>query len=118
ALRNCGAKAVPILVTYLRHPDNQVRTLAVQTLGGLGADARTAVPFLLRELEEFGADGIQALAHIGDADAVPRLVELLEHRELRGHALSALHGLGPEATAALPQLLALAREADHDTSLA
>lgn len=114
SLRYCGAKAVPILVNFLRHPDLQTKTLAVQTLGNLGAEARAAVPFLLLDLEEFGSHGVQALASIGDADAVPKLVELLDHRDLRGNALAALQSLGPPARAALPKLLELVRDGDAE----
>jgi len=115
-LRYFGARAVPLLVTFLRHPDPQMKTLAVQTLGNLGADARAAVPFLLMELEEYGSHGIQALASIGDADAVPKLIELLDHRDLRGNALSALQSLGSPARAALPILLELVRDGDAEIS--
>jgi HEAT repeat protein len=100
-----GEQAVPVLIPFLRHPNADVRNAAVQSLRNLGPKARLAVPYLLADLDSCAGQGVQALADIRDADAVPRLIELLAHRDLRGTALSALQTIGPDAHAALPRLL-------------
>ncbi|MCI0681367.1 MAG: HEAT repeat domain-containing protein [Gemmataceae bacterium] len=104
ALYHGGAQAVPVLVSFLRHSNGEMRNAAVQGLRNLGPKARLAVPHLLADLERFAANGVQPLADIGDPDAVPKLIELLEHRELRGPAVAALHALGVHARASIPKL--------------
>lgn len=105
ALWHGGEQAVPVLVSFLRHANADVRSAALQSLHNLGPKARLAVPHLLADLESFAGNGVQALAAIGDVNAVPKLVELLAHRELRAPALSALQSFGADAGAALPKIL-------------
>ncbi len=100
-----GKQAVPLLVSLLRDSRGEVRTAAVNALGSLGPQARAATPFLLADLESFAATGVQALASIRDPDAVPRLIELLDHHDLRGNALSALQALQADARPAVPKLV-------------
>lgn len=107
-LRVTGAKAVPLLVTLLQHPVKETRQTAIGALSTLGADARAAVPFLIAGLEDdFAAERLEALGCIGHADAVPKLIELLDDGGLRPQALSALERLGTEARAAAPRLVKL-----------
>ena len=105
-----GAQAIPLLASFLQNPQAPLRNAAVQTLYRLGPKARLAVPFLLADLEGFSSSGVQALGAIGGPDAVPKLIDLLDHRELRGHALSALQAIGPDARAAVPRLMEMLDE--------
>src|SRR5690349_4573148 len=52
ALGRIGAAAVPALVETLRSPEAAVRLKGVEVLGRMGADAREAVPHLVRLLDD------------------------------------------------------------------
>lgn len=110
ALWHGGAQAVPVLVAILRSEKAELTNSAVQCLRQLGPKARPAVPYLVARIELYAANGISALADIGDAEAVPKLIELLDHRDLRNNALSALQTLGPHARSAVPKLLEMLSE--------
>lgn len=116
ALTRGGRQAVPLLVSLLQHPDTEMRNNALGALANLGPEARTALPHLLHNLEELGPPGIDALVSLGDADAVPKLIELLDHRDWRGRALAALRSFGPEAKAALPKVLVLVNDPQAEVS--
>jgi hypothetical protein len=126
-----GPDAVPALVDALRDPalDATQKSIVRDTLGDMGADARTAVPALVEGLS--GADARTAaaicmkLGRIGLAagPAVPDLLRLLRERgddvvtptrssgdfvvpemRLRTMIAATLAAIGPPAEAALPVL--------------
>jgi hypothetical protein len=85
ALRQIGRDPVPHLLAILKGRDKRMAAWAAMELGKLGADARAAIPALILALS--------------DAALIPSAVE-------------ALGGIGREAAATVPDLLALSRVAD------
>lgn len=81
--------ALPALVVAIRDSDSDVRALAAQAVGGIGANA---------------------------ADAVPALTEILENGDegSRNSACIALGQIGPAAKAALPVLRAALSDTSQD----
>ncbi len=120
ALARIGPAAAPALAEALAKPE--LRGGAALVLGDLGADAKPAVPALLRALK-----GVQpgppalaarsplllALARVGP-DAVPPLVEWLRDAdpELRNSAATALALIGPAARPAVPALIGMLKDAE------
>ncbi len=107
-----AASAVPSLRRLLQDRDGFVRAGALFGLGGIGASARAAVPAIIARLEDSDERvrwrAADALGNIClDRDAVEPLVELVRReRGLgRGLAAEALGRLGPQAGAAVPDLI-------------
>lgn len=106
-----GAKAVPALTEALGSRELWQRVWSAKALGEIGSPARTAVPALLRLLDD-PFSGVQsasatALGSILTAEeSVPILVTALGSPEegVRGRAAEALGRLGEGATAATPML--------------
>lgn len=105
---------VPALVEMLKDKHRDVRRHAIQGLGAMGPDGKPAVtellPFLLdNELREAAGD---TLAKIGK-DAVKPIVKanlvLSPRPDVRLIVVQTLGKIGPDAQAALPQLLILSR---------
>lgn len=124
ALSQIGAAAVPTLLAHLKHHDPFVRGEAAVALGWIGPAAAEAVPALLemvragspalaRPADEFGGSGLGTpLApppepDPGSAEETSRLA-----------AVTALGRIGPSASAALPDLLAVAAERSEATRAA
>jgi len=113
ALSQIGAAAVPTLLTHVRHHDPFVRGEAAVALGWIGPAAAEAVPALLeivrtgvpmRPADAFGGSGLgtplaPAEPDPGSAEETSRLA-----------AVTALGRIGPAASAALPELLAVSAE--------
>jgi WD40 repeat protein len=106
------------LVKTLEGPAGSARLEAVQELGKLGADARPAVPALLKALggagPAFREQVLRALKSVGgvSAEHVPQLVPLLRDDsfpEGRAFALEALAKLGPQARPAAAALVEVLR---------
>lgn len=101
---------VPTLVRCMGHPNPKIRTIAVDTLVGIGAPA---VPVLISALRSprscvrLGA--IEALGGIRDPASAPPLIALLgkeKHTELKYAAVLALGGIGsPDVIPVLVQTL-------------
>jgi HEAT repeat protein len=107
---------VPLLRDVVTDRDLLARTMAVETLGELGAEERAFGP-LTQALEDRDL-GVRLLAEEalarGGADAVPRLVEALGAKSprVRLGAVRALGLIGPAARPALGRLGKLASEGD------
>ena len=118
-LLTVGEPAVPALTELLRSGTPPERILAANTLWGMGARARAAVPDLVAALEDpdlaLRAASAMALENMGPAAeaAVPALAKALGDPEpgVRQAAVKALGAIGPGARDALPVLTrALRRE--------
>jgi HEAT repeat protein len=115
--------AVTPLIEVLVSPDPALRTAAVQALGRIGRDAAPAAANLARLLTDpewsIADYAAEALGHIG-APAVTVLMEALRSRnaDVRRRAVSALGGVGPDAAAALPQLISMLADPDEETRAA
>lgn len=102
------------LIHKLDDPDFSVRSSAAYSLGGIGAEARAAVPALIETLKDsdWGVRGsvAYALGEIGtDAKAaVPSLIDALNDTDwgVRGSAADALGRIGTDARVAVPMLVA------------
>jgi HEAT repeat protein len=104
--------AVPELIKRLTDPCASVREEAARALGNIGPAASAAVPALIDALKGDGSrepsnSAIEALAQINAETAVSVLIEVLRHPDLdrRWTAAAALGALGPQAAAAIPDLL-------------
>jgi HEAT repeat protein len=115
-----GEPAVPAVIGLLRSGTPVERTLAANTLWGMGARAQGAVPDLAEALADpdpaLRAAVAMALENMGPAAAaaVPALAKALGDREpgVRQASVKALGAIGPAARDALPTLtLALRRGA-------
>lgn len=111
-LSRLGASAVPEMIASLNHRNPEVRRLLVQTLGHVGAAARSAIPSLLVALHDVNADVRSAAADcLGRLDIVsrPMVQELMQsltdsNSEVRRYAATTLGRFGQnarEATTAL-----------------
>jgi HEAT repeat protein len=107
-----GEPAVPAVTGLLRSGTPAERTLAANTLWGMGARAKAAVPDLVEALGDPDSSlrvaAAMALENMGPAaaDAVPALTKAIGAREpaVRQAAVKALGAIGPAAEAALPTL--------------
>jgi HEAT repeat protein len=94
----------------LRSPDSNARRYAASALGGIGPEAKEAVPALITTLKDQNVDvrryAASVLGEIGPP-AVPELIAALKDQdaEVRRHAASALEKNGPEAKEAVPALI-------------
>lgn len=129
-LRKIGTNAVPRLVEELAQPGKSReaeyrRENAAFALGVIGPDAKTAIPSLVKALDDTGMwlrpVAIQALGKIhGDAKTViPILIGMVNHStrytNFRGYAshqmaVIALGEYGAEAKPAIPSLLATLKD--------
>jgi HEAT repeat protein len=85
AIKAIGPLAVPALLEQLDSRDHEARVRAVRAIGFLGHGGRTAVP---------------------------RLIGLLSHRDMRLEAAKALGGIGAPARAATPMLVSALKNCD------
>jgi HEAT repeat protein len=98
ALVQIGPPAVPSLVQTLQNRDNNVRRIAADTLGQIGA--AQAMPGLIQALQDSDRDvrysAAEALGQIGDMQAVPHLICAMqdEDPDVRGNAAKALGQIG------------------------
>jgi HEAT repeat protein len=114
-----GETAVPAVTELLRSGTPAERTLAANTLWGMGPRAKAAVPDLVAALGDPDPSlrGAAAMAFEsmgpGAADAVAALTKALGDREpaVRQAAVKALGAIGPAAQPALPALTRALRRA-------
>jgi HEAT repeat protein/lysophospholipase L1-like esterase len=116
-----AAPAVPALVPLLHGDDPFARAGAAFALAGIGAAAKSAVPALIDELddadERVRARSEDALGRIGPG--VEFVAPLARHvsdtaSPGRGLAAETLGRLGPDARAAVPELIAAVPDARSD----
>ncbi len=118
ALSRIGPVAIPPLIEALKSDDGMARAGAAKALGGIGPNARDAIPGLIANLRidqpEERREMIDALALIG-RDAVPALGEALGSSEavVRAGAALALAEIGQDALSLAAKVAdATARETD------
>ncbi|WP_182865396.1 HEAT repeat domain-containing protein [Rhodopirellula sp. JC639] len=111
-------KSVPLLIQGLADPDWAVRRDAGESLGELGADAKSAVPALFRLLPvpedtNFAKTALRAINTAGP-EAVPVLLAGIESNDRRQqyYSLYMLGKVRPRATEAIPILERLLKETD------
>jgi HEAT repeat protein len=128
-----GAEAVPGLVVAIRNIDSFPtyfsRLNLFMSLRFIGPDAAAAVPALVEILEggenevnpKTGIDNRRGAAHalggIGHRDGVPSLTRALGDPNvgIRGAAVEALGEIGPDASAAIPEIVKLLDDAEGRT---
>jgi HEAT repeat protein len=98
------------LVEYLKDKDPFVRVAAARALGALPPAPEITLPILEKMLKDADAATAQyaldALASLGPK-AVPRLIELLKHKEIRVQVVYILGQIGPGAAPAAEALAKL-----------
>ena len=119
ALIACGSKAVPVLIKTLTSKDKNIRAQGAEALQSIGAEAKSAIPDLVRAFKSdpeknVRSSAIFALRGIG-RDAVPALIAALQDPDptIRRDATSALGGMGKDAKDAVPALV-LVLKTDKD----
>lgn len=99
---------VPALVKFLVSDDQQVRRAAAMALLDLKPGPKVIAPLIAKVFadasDEAKADMVDAVATMG-VEAVPRLVEALQYPAIRQQAVRILGEIGPDAAAAIPELL-------------
>jgi HEAT repeat protein len=106
-------KAIAWLAQKLMSSDAIVRTAAFRALAELRPGPQRVLPTIERVLQgadkHAAAEALSALAGLGEP-AVPALVKALKLPEHRSAVVSILAHIGPPAKAAIPELLAVARD--------
>ena len=116
---------VPELVQQLKSGTKPAsRAKAADALARLGPKAKDGIPVLIDALKETGdltvpPVAVKALAGIG-APAVPALTDVLKHKDTipRAYAAMALGLIGPEAKAAVPGLIDVAKAGKDPANIA
>lgn len=111
------AKLVPALTRSLKSKDPSVRYYAARAIGEIGPAARSAIPVLIKMMNDTGLDSnvgmaaTDAFGRIGP-EAIPYLMKALKDRdvETRSNAASALGDFGPAAKDAVPLLIEAAKD--------
>lgn len=90
---NAAKDVVPELIKALKDHDQYVRTAAAEALGGIGKEAKSAIPELITTLSDTEVKdfAMEALINIGDA-AIPALTKALDddNYDIATYARSAL----------------------------
>jgi HEAT repeat protein len=114
------AFAVSELVPLLDTPRGRECNGAVRVLALMGAEAREALPDLIRAMRQYKdynvTSAVAELAPHAPELAVPALIDALNDPELAADAAGALPGLGVEADAIVPPLVRLLEQTDDGDS--
>ncbi len=123
ALRKLGSASVEALIPLLKDSNFLVRWQVAKILGGIGPDAKAALPSLQTALDSekqsFDVVAATALAQVqigGSIDkSMPRLMELLKDKNgnIRLAAAEVLEYLGPVAKSALPIVIGLLNDPEE-----
>jgi HEAT repeat protein len=113
ALRNIGKDAIPILVESYEKSNSEMKILIMSAIGGIGADAQTAIPKITEILKggkpNERSEAARALGKIGIAKemAISALVGALADSKsiVRRESALSLGKLGPAASDAVPALV-------------
>ena len=113
-------KPISFWVRQLENKDAASRQEAVDVMAVIGPEASSAMPALLKTLDDDNTAVRMATLHAlrrigpGAKPAIPKLIEALSDRDdnFRHAAVDALSSIGPDAKAALPALLKAARQAE------
>ena len=115
-LKWIGAPAVPSMMELLKSGNWTVRLAAIEILGTIGAEAKTAVPSLTLMLQarssRIRSYAATALGDIGleAKTAIPALMELLRDPKVQLNAIYALGQIGSDAHVVVPALMELLRD--------
>ena len=101
AFGRAAAPAVPALLDALRDPDMRIRWFAIESLALIGPDAKAAVPALIEALRSRDVAAAGALRGVGTF-----MFGQMDDGPIRLIAAEALGRIGPDAKAAIPDLLA------------
>lgn len=120
-------------IKQLAGADREVRHKAAERLGEAGPAASRTIPALIAALneearrpkaeaemgatteEDYGGCLVRVLAGFGKT-AVPLLIEILKKdADVRPYVLGVLERIGADAEAAVPVVVSLGKEADHET---
>ena len=101
AFGRAAAPAVPALVDALRDPDLRIRWFAIETLALIGPEAKAAVPKLIEALRSKDVAEAGMLRGLGTF-----MFRQMDDGPIRLIAAEALGRIGPEAKAAVPDLIA------------
>lgn len=114
-LAGIGTPAIPTLSNFLDHGSENVRRNAAYALSAIGAPA---VPSLVERMGHDAAQAVQILADIGGGarEAVPRLVDTLEHEdtEVRRWSAEALGNVALAEPAVVSGLKKQMKDSDGD----
>jgi HEAT repeat protein len=117
--KNLRRETTEKLVENLKDKDPFVRVTAARALGALPPAPEITLPIMEKMLKDADATTAQyaldALASLGPK-AVPRLIELLKHKDLRVQVVYVLGQIGPGAAPAVNDLVKLI--SDQDLNLA
>ena len=114
------ADLVARLITGLKNRDAMVRRVAVVTLGGIGPEAKEAIPALIAALKDddpwVRRTAAGALGGIGPEakEAIPALIAALKDGDpgVRRTAAEALGAISPAAKEAIPALITALKDDD------
>lgn len=115
AIVKIGADAVPNLTDAVKSANRNVRRFAIQALGSLGTDARSAIPAILQAMKDDDSEtqrrAIVAVRRIDEhaKGVVAALMTVLKgkHENNRLQAMYLLQQIREEARPAIPALIAV-----------
>lgn len=115
-----ATNTLPALTAALNDRNSEVRRFAAVAMNELGEQAEPATDALLEKLSDpdVALDASRALAHIG-SKALPKLVERLasDNVTARKGAAAAISQMGPDASAAIPDLMKCIDSKDEDADV-
>lgn len=124
--KQSGAKAVPALIPLLSHEDPVIRWNAGRTLGKIGELSVTAIPGLIKQMQDdkeplVREHAAEALGDIGpkaaehDPAVVPALAKALKDSDqgVRRDAVRSLGQIGPAAKPVLEDVKALLKDPEQ-----
>jgi len=118
------AERIDMLIKQLKGKDKSERSSAAFALGEIGAEAKAAVPALIKALEQDQDENVRGFAAIAlgrikaeTKEAVPALIKAMEHdpdENVRVHAAYGLGEIGAEAKAAVPALIKVLEQVEDE----
>jgi len=120
AFRRVGPGAVPFLIDALASDNKELKMVAIESLGDLGKDAKSAVPTLISLFSSniFGADAADAVGSIGKEapEIVPALVAAFDdtNAAIRSNAVLSLIISGKYRPDILQYLIAMLDTPDEE----
>lgn len=99
-----GLDALPVLIDFTKHPEDNIREHAAEAIGDIGPTAKDGIPALVDCLDDpfvkVRRDAVRSLGYIGAAarESIPQIKPLLDDPEeiVRVAAKKALQTIAPE----------------------